>query len=236
MIELLCQERLKNTSQRYWASSSLFSATDLQEKSSRKTSTLFLKKCKWRWRKAKGWNQIRLGVCHHLSPASLPLPSYKTAHRALLLLGRERRKQKDQGKTSLWSACEEKDQVAVSNINGRSSCYRVWGSLPHTSSRLHQNLSHFDKKADMNRTEQGCSAAEGDGLSLWGAGSHRFTRCKDKAFLVTTAICQDRVTTRFLPADRHLPAGAAARQGQCGAQGRTRLQQQFRVHRVTSLL
>lgn len=55
-------------------------------KSSRKTPSLFLKKCKWHGRKAKGPNKIRLGVCHALSPAPLPpLPSYKKTHRALLL-------------------------------------------------------------------------------------------------------------------------------------------------------
>ena len=36
-IELLCQERLKNVSQSYRASSSLFSATDLQEETAGKT-------------------------------------------------------------------------------------------------------------------------------------------------------------------------------------------------------
>lgn len=79
--------RSSNTSAK--ASSSLFSAMDLQEKlyGSHPDETQII------WAKSKSTRTHRINhKCHHLSPASLPpLPSYETAHTALAV-GRDRRK------------------------------------------------------------------------------------------------------------------------------------------------
>lgn len=105
--ELLCQEKLQMSAK----------GAELPSPSCQLCTTLSMK-CKQHGRKAKGPKQIRL-----------PAPLFITCL-SLLPGAREERKAavENQGKTSLWSACEEKDQEAAANIKGVSSCYQGWAS------------------------------------------------------------------------------------------------------------
>lgn len=179
-------------------------------------------KCKQHGRKAKGSNQITLPVSLFVTCLSL------------LPVAREKRK------TAAERPRQSKLVVCTwgKGARGCSKHQRCEFLLPRLGkfcpvpvAKLNSNLSHFEQKADGNQPDQGCSAAPGDGLFLWGAGSHKFPSCEDKALPVTAAVCQDCIPTGFLLAGRHIPAGVGARQGQ----RRAGLQEEFCVHQGTRL-
>jgi len=83
--------------------------------------------------------------------------------------------QKDQGKTSLWSRVRRSTEQLYQTSMAGVPTTEPGEVPPQARSRRNQTLSRFDKKADMNRVEEGCSAAAGDGLSceqLGHTGSH----------------------------------------------------------------
>lgn len=195
--ELLCQENSKMAAK----------GAELPSPSYQLCTTLWMK-CQQHGRKAKGPNQIRFPsaiICHLPVTASSSQGekescSRKTKAKQACGLHVRKRTKRLQWPPKVWVSATKAGQV-----------------LPRTRSQLNANLSPFEQKADGNQPGQGCLAAPGDGLSLWGAGSCRFPSCEDKALPVTTAPCQDCIPHGFVLAGRHIPAGAAARQGQCRA-------------------